>query len=226
MMGLNKSITYSFLVVGHTKFTPDSCFGLLKQRFRRTHVQSLDDIAKVVDESAYVNHVRLAGNEAGNVFVPTFDWPSFFVPKMKKVVGIKKYQQFVMLDSSPGTVLCKEYSDSHGTCTSRSVNVLKEEWIPTPTEMPDNVVPSGLSPDRQWYLYDKIRPFCDEIYRDITCPLPALPRPTTPANTPAPSPPTSPSRPTYHRRASPPSKRPRTCGNCGETGHNRRSCKK
>ena len=35
MSGLNESIEISFLLVGHTKFAPDWCFGLLKQRLRR-----------------------------------------------------------------------------------------------------------------------------------------------------------------------------------------------
>ena len=60
------------MVVGHTKFTPDSCFGLLKQRFRRTHVQCLSDLKKVIDESAEVNQAKLVGNEQGDIYVPTY----------------------------------------------------------------------------------------------------------------------------------------------------------
>ena len=40
MTGLNKRIEISFMMVGHTKFAPDWCFGLLKQRFRRTKTSS------------------------------------------------------------------------------------------------------------------------------------------------------------------------------------------
>ncbi len=36
-------ITLSFLVVGHTKFTPDWCFGLFKRLYRRTSIGSLRD---------------------------------------------------------------------------------------------------------------------------------------------------------------------------------------
>ena len=38
LTGLNKRIEISFMLVGHTKFAPDWCFGLVKQRFRRTRV--------------------------------------------------------------------------------------------------------------------------------------------------------------------------------------------
>ncbi len=40
-------ITLSFLAVGHTKFSPDWCFWLLKRLYRRTVVGSLMDIAEV-----------------------------------------------------------------------------------------------------------------------------------------------------------------------------------
>ena len=61
MAGLYRSITVSFLIVGHTKFLPDWCFGLFKQAFRRTKIGCLDDIVKVVESSAVVNHAQLVG---------------------------------------------------------------------------------------------------------------------------------------------------------------------
>ena len=45
MRGRHTNITYSFLVVGHTKFSPDWCFGLFKRLFKRTPVNCLADIA-------------------------------------------------------------------------------------------------------------------------------------------------------------------------------------
>ena len=218
MAGLNKSIVLSFMIVGHTKFTPDSCFGLFKQRFRRSHVQSLSDIATVVLESAKVNQVQLVGTEQGEVMVPTYDWMSFFAPRLRKVLGIKQYHQFEFV--APGTVLCKQYSDSQGT----AISLLKDPWSPTPTVVPAIVPPPGLSLERQWYLYEKIRPFCESRYQDITCPLPPSPRPhRTPTVSPAATPPSSPPR-RQNPSASPSAKRHRICGKCGGTGHNRRTC--
>lgn len=37
---LHEHVIYSFLVKGHTKFSPNWCFGLLKQKVRRTFVSS------------------------------------------------------------------------------------------------------------------------------------------------------------------------------------------
>ena len=59
---------------GHTKFAPDWCFGLLKQKFRKTKVGCLDDIVKVVNDSSVVNHAQLVGKEDGTIIVPQYDW--------------------------------------------------------------------------------------------------------------------------------------------------------
>ena len=110
MTGLNDSISLSFMIVGHTKFTPDSCFGLLKQKFRRTRVETLEDMAKVVRGSAVCNEVEIVGRD-GTVNVPTYDWCSHFAPHLKKVSGIKQYQHFSFVKGSEGMVKCKVVSD-------------------------------------------------------------------------------------------------------------------
>ena len=69
LAGLNRRIEISFLIVGHTKFAPDWCFGLLKQAYRRTKVGCLDDIVRLVESSAVVNNAQLIGREDGTVIV-------------------------------------------------------------------------------------------------------------------------------------------------------------
>ena len=71
-MGLHRQITLSFLIVGHTKFAPDWCFGLMKQRFRRTMVSNLRDLENVVNCSAEANVAQLVGTQSGEVVVPTY----------------------------------------------------------------------------------------------------------------------------------------------------------
>ena len=62
---------------GHTKFSPDACFGLIKRKFRRTNVSSLDDLARVVNESAACNLCQLVGTQDGTTIVPSRDWAGF-----------------------------------------------------------------------------------------------------------------------------------------------------
>lgn len=37
----------NFLIAGHTKFTCDLCFGLIKKKYRRTRVSNLNELAEV-----------------------------------------------------------------------------------------------------------------------------------------------------------------------------------
>ena len=51
IVGLHWSILYSFLVAGHTKFSPDWCFGLAKQAVRKTFISDLFELAHAIDNS-------------------------------------------------------------------------------------------------------------------------------------------------------------------------------
>ena len=47
LAGLHEEVEMNFLIAGHTKFSCDLCFGLVKKRYRRTRVSSLEDIVNV-----------------------------------------------------------------------------------------------------------------------------------------------------------------------------------
>ena len=59
------STEISFMLVEHTKF----CSGL-----RRSEVGCLEDITKVVDDSAVVNVAQLIGREDGTIIVHHYNW--------------------------------------------------------------------------------------------------------------------------------------------------------
>ncbi len=220
MVGLNDSISLSFMIVGHTKFSPDSCFGLFKQRFRRTAVNTLEDLCDVVTRSAICNKVEVVGWEDGVPLVPTYDWSTYFSKEMDKVIGIKKFQHFNFDNSIKGSVQYRTVCDSQRT----TFQIVKSAaWTPSSSVLPDIVAPKGLDAKRQWYLYDKIRPFCTDG-KDTTCPLPSCSKPAGSSNDcPGAS---SPSRAVSSNRSSlpPPTKKRRICGNCGQLGHNSRTC--
>ena len=75
LCGLHNSILYSFLIAGHTKYSPDWCFGLVKQSFRRRNVSSLFDLMEAVDKSTVSgdNVAKLCGLHDGTVLVPVYD---------------------------------------------------------------------------------------------------------------------------------------------------------
>ena len=84
-----------------------------------------------------------------------------------------------MDSSNPGVVIAKRYVDSE----QESFELLKKNAdysaLLDGSIFPKEVTPAGLSPERQWYLYDKIREHIpDPVDKDATTPLPAVARPT------------------------------------------------
>ena len=169
----HSDITLSFLVVGHTKFAPDWCFGLFKRLYRRTKIGSLKDIARVANTSAECNFAQLVCQEDGTTIVPTYDWASFLAPHLKKLPAIKKFHHFRMSTSKPGVIFCKKHSD----LPEEEFDINKHSWSPDKDDLPSVIPPRGLSADRQWYLYEQIRPYCPDEDKDTTCPKPTVPKP-------------------------------------------------
>lgn len=50
--GLNESISLNFLLTGHTKFSPDRSFGLMKLEYSRSNVDYYQDFEDVVNRSS------------------------------------------------------------------------------------------------------------------------------------------------------------------------------
>ena len=115
LTGLHRTVTISFMLVGHTKFSPDWCFGLFKQRYRRTFVSSLEDVVNVVDSSADVNVAQLVGTQSGETVVPMYRWDVFLTDHFQHVPHLKSYHHFKFSSASPGIVILQELSDSNSS---------------------------------------------------------------------------------------------------------------
>ena len=211
LTGLHRTVRMSFMLVGHTKFAPDWCFGLFKQRYRRTFVSSLDDVVDVVNTSADVNVAQLVG---------TGDWrPTATVQHCERfstAVAVLLQCHYTRMSGRENEVLVLlEVWDAPKVYTKVTGPVVhRHHRLPTLCELPPLIKSSGLPLQRQWYLHKQIRPYCREGTEDLTCPKPSLSLDTT-TNT------------TTNKTGgapAPPAKR-RKCGKCGEIGHTRRSCK-
>lgn len=108
MTGHHHDIEYNFLIAGHTKFSPDWSFGLLKQKTHKTFISSLFDIARAVEESASVNTAELVGLHNGMVRVPTYDWTTYTSQFFKKLPRLKGYHRCRFLKDHPGVIFCKD----------------------------------------------------------------------------------------------------------------------
>ena len=160
-----------------------------------------------------------------SLYQHNYDWTSYFPTTYKKIIGIKKYHHFNFDATSPGKVNVRCAHDGPVT----TLNILKVDAELVNDDLPAVVPPKGLSNERQWYLYDKIRQYCREECKDFTCPLPESPRP---AGSSRQSTPGIDEEPEIGMEievplaidSSEPTRRKRQCGNCGQYGHNRRRC--
>ena len=135
LTGLHRTVTMSFMLVGHTKFAPDWCFGLFKQRFRRTFVSSLDDVVDVVNTSADVNVAQLVGSQSGEPIVPVYNWVTYLGSHFRSIPHLKKYHHFTFSATHPGVVMLKEYSN-----TSEETFTMLDSgsWSPVASELPSH----------------------------------------------------------------------------------------
>ena len=196
-----KQRNHYIVATSNTKFSPDCYFGLLKQGLRRTDVSSLSDIVNVVNQCSYVNSAQLVGTHEAEILL------------------IKQKHHF-NINSNDVQIYIKETSTSNST----TINLLRSHDVIPPKEtLPEQLYPKGVSAERQWYLYDKIRQYCAEDSKNKTCPLPDIPRPSTLCQRPE----QCSTRPQTFT-VQPPrssSKSSKKCGKCSQVGHNRRSYK-
>ena len=155
LTGLHEEIKISFLPVGHTKFSPDWCFGLLKRKYRKMRIGSLDDIVCAVNDSSSPNVAQLVGTQNGEVIVPMFNWSEYFEEVTVKTAlkGISQMLHFHFTSTAPGKVFVKDTVDGNERC----INLLKSSWHPSSCNLPNPIIPPGLSLERQYSITSMIR---------------------------------------------------------------------
>ena len=94
-----------------------------------TKVDSLADVADVVNKSAECNFAQLV---SGTTVASTHDWSDYFAIQMKKVVSIKKLHNFKISSLFFSKVLVKEHSNS----SEVAFDVLKGPWTPDADKLP------------------------------------------------------------------------------------------
>ena len=217
--GKNSSISLSFMIAGHTKFAPDRHFGLIRKTYRRTPVETINCLERVVRNSSTIgcNISQLVRSPSGELLVNYYDWTSYFKDYFKAIPAITKYHVFCCSHDDPGVIYLRETSQSEEISLS-----LVKKSLPPQDCFPEQILPKGLDIERQWYLYERIRPFClSNLSADLTCPKPQLPKTQH----------SQPSRqyPTDDNITSSTSPLPRAgtkrcCSVCKGSGHTKRTC--
>ena len=175
----HRQIDWSFMLVGHTKFSPDAYFGLLKKKYRLSKIYTFEQIVDVINSSTVkeCNVCHPYRNDDGSASFKYRAWSKWLEKYFRKLPGISFYQHFSMSSDNPGEVIVKKHADS----PEEIYQLLKRNvkcCSLTQGDLPREIIPEGLSPERQWYLYDNIRVHIPSpIDKDITAPLPEIERP-------------------------------------------------
>lgn len=183
LAGLHSSVELSFLVVGHTKFSPDGFFGLIKRFYRRSQVYTYDHLVKTIEMSSKNGHnicqiYRKSAEDQPEIVYR--DWVSWLGKYFKSVPDITSYHHFKMNNTEPGKLIVKEALDSE----EKTLDLIKKESQINQhnpfSGLPERIMPLGLSIEREWYLYDQIRMHIpNELDKDQTCPKPKTNKPSS-----------------------------------------------
>ena len=146
----------------------DGGFANIKRLYRRSDVDSLQQLVDVVNKSATSNIAVPYIPENGEEAWQWRDWKTFLSQKYIPLKGIQKLYRFQFRADEPGFVFVK--TDVNGPEVMK--RILKKNVNIQLGDRPCVLEAAGLTRDRQQYLYHSVRPYVRERYQDLTCPAP------------------------------------------------------
>src|SRR6266540_7156261 len=159
------------MIPGHTKFKCDGSFGLIKKLYRKTRVDCVGHVVDVEKRSSPAGLNRVQCYEGGKGF-QYLDIKAILGIYFKKLPSIQKYQHFLFEATNLGVVKVQEVAN--GSFTEFNLLKIKKADIFEEIRTLSILVltPPPLDYKRQEYLYQNIRPFVKDEYKDITCSKP------------------------------------------------------
>ncbi len=164
MIGWYDNIELNFMISGHTKFVCDGYFENIKKLFYKTRINTVEDVEQVINISAVANEAVRYKKELGRVW---YDFASFLSSHFKELSGLTKFHHFRFSKLKLGKVYCSKKSGGEEIpFVLLNNNGFNFNQIPSILEI------QPLTLKRQWYLYNKIRQYVDEEFKNSLCPLP------------------------------------------------------
>ncbi len=136
------------------------------------------------------------------------------------VPNILKYHRIYVDAKKPGIVMLRQDVSSADSME----NILKvDHQSVLDGGMPQLTCIKGLDAQRQWYLFEQIRPFCkSNLTADFTCPQPSFPKPDAKSSQ---KQSTKLPEVSHTTTSASNSRGKRKCSQCHEYGHTKRTCK-
>ena len=173
MCGFHDQIKYCFMVAGHTKFSPDGFFGLIKLKLRNSEVQDLADLVQVVHNSTIggFNTAQTIYDSDGNQQVYFYKWTEFLSNIFNKVPQILQQHHFEISSKKFGIINVQTKIEGEKT----EISIFKKKKPFSLTDFPNILLAKKLSVERQWYLYEQIREhISDPSKKDQYCSKPLV----------------------------------------------------
>ena len=178
MVGYHDKINLSFMIAGHTKFGPDGYFGLIKRMLRKSKIYTYDNLVDLIRKVSPSGHIQCQSfrDKDGNQCYQYYGWDSWLSEYFCDLPQITKFHHFSFTKNRPGEVIAKETIDGK----DHKFNLLKDKNFRFDGIKPDRsfiMKPTGLSNERQWYLYKNIREYIPLLKdKNETCPRPNHPK--------------------------------------------------
>ena len=173
-LGLLTHVEMKFLIKGHTHCSVDGGHGMIKKAWRKHDVFTLDQAASVVEAASPTAGMHRAILVSAHDF---FEWERLLSTYFTKLPNILSFQQFEMDATRPGRLRYRQ----HHTEVWQEAGIFRSGLDQLPREfssfetiqralMP--LPPPGIPVKKQHVLYEKVRKYVPQAYRDIVCPRP------------------------------------------------------
>ncbi|KAL5484206.1 hypothetical protein EMCRGX_G020665 [Ephydatia muelleri] len=171
--GQHDRVELNFMLPGHTKFVPDSYFGIFKKHYRQQdHVDDMSDLVECVKKCGC--NVTCVPQQYQNWVY--YNWNAFLDQWFVRPAGFSMYHTFIFDKEHPGIVKMKLWPDQ----VPRDMSLLKDgvtvssiQYAYRDGTMPRVVLPKGLTQQRAQYLYDNVSEFVHDKSKVINvCPNP------------------------------------------------------
>ncbi len=177
-IGIADHIELKFLLKGHTKFSPDGGFGLIKKRYRRVNAYTIEHVADEVIKSTRESK----RNDA--VILENKDFRDWKTALQNYFTSLKGVRDFCIFEFDKKYQLGEVRTYKHEEKKFKTHNLLKKglhsekilsDYIfvnlkehLSPLEQPE------MQSKKKWDLYKKVRPYVPSEYQDIVCPQPDI----------------------------------------------------
>ncbi|XP_052771181.1 uncharacterized protein LOC128210867 [Mya arenaria] len=104
LTGGHKTIQYSLMLAGHTKFSCDWHFGVWKNRMRHMDAETVEEVASTEAMSSRNGHNIPHIVDGNSKQVSFYDWSTFFKGIFKPLKNISKYHSFEVSSNEPGVL--------------------------------------------------------------------------------------------------------------------------